>query len=141
MIVSKYEKSYDTADGSEQHYIAPRYPGGGGQPAKPSGTQSADPTRAGAAGQRWEDDGGPFLMEAPISPLEFSLKPAWSVLSLRDLNQAIRLEDWADNPAHRRRRAEDVEGARLRAIESEAKRVASRARAEHNRDRNPWENT
>ena len=150
MIVSKYEKSYDTADGSEQHYVAPRYSGGGGgERVEPSGAQlveaveSVESTRAGAgaAGQRWEDDGGPPLVQPPISPLELSAKPGWSVLSLRDLNQAIRLEDWPENPTHRRRQAEDAESGRLRAIELEAVRMASRARADRNRHRNPWENT
>ena len=149
MIVSKYEKSYDTADGSEQHYLAPRYSlREGGEPVEPSGAQSLEDVEsttadahAGSAGQRWEDDGGPPLEQPPVSPREFSAKPTWSVLSLTDLNQAIRLEDWPDNPAHRRRRAQDSEWGRLRAIELEAERTASRAHAERNRDRNPWENT
>ena len=154
MIVSKYGKSYDTADGSEQQDAAPREPAGAGagasRPAEPSAAQSvkvpaALPAVAGAvageAGQRWEDDGGPFRVLPPVSPLEFSMKPTWSVVSLRDLNEAVRLGDWPDNPDHLRRAARDAEREKRAAIELAAERAASRAHAKRNRDRNLWENT
>ena len=91
MIISKSNQAYGLADGAKQS------------------------SGAGTAGQRWEDDGGPLQVQPPISPLEYSTKPTWSVLSLRDLNLAIRLGHWPDNPAHLQRAAAEVERARAAA--------------------------
>ena len=127
MIISKYSKSYDTADGMEQQFNDPeRF------------RQTNSPK---TAGQRWEDDGGSLPGQAPVLPTELPSKPAWSVLSLIDLNEAIRLEHWPDNPVHLRRRAEETERRRLRAIEVEEERMATFAHAERHRHRNHWENT
>ena len=151
MIISKYDKSYDTADGSEQQYQDPGQPKAGDIEGERRNLPTTDGKQgaerlgpgpdAGAAGERWEDDGGPLRVQPPVSPLEYSAKPGWSVLSLRDLNLAVRLGDWPDNPAHLRRAAVEAERAGLKAIEVEAERVAAHVRAERNRDRNPWENT
>ena len=126
VIISKYSKSYDTADGSEQHFH--------------------DPTRRSQsdekiAGERWEDDGGPARVQPSVCALDLKSKPAWSVLSLRDLTEAIRLEGWVDNPARLVQVAERKERARLGAIQKEEQNEAAAARAEKNRHRNPWENT
>ena len=150
MIISKYNKSYDTADGSEQQYEDPRQfraddvdAEGVTHPAS-EGTQGAKTAGSGSAGERWEDNGAPLRiqpLQPPISPLEFSHKPSWSVQSLRDLNEAVRLGDWPDNPAHLRRRAEEAQQAKVTSAEDEAQRAASHAHAERHRDRNPWEHT
>ena len=147
MIISKYNKTYDTSDGSEQQYEDPRQPKAGSVGAKrrglpPShGMQGPRPAGASAAKQRWEDDGGPPRTEPPVSPLEFSAKPSWSVQSLRDLNLAIRLGDWPDNPTTLRRHAAEAERARVASLALKAQRAADRAHAERHRDRNPWEHT
>ena len=141
MIISKYGKSYDTADGSEQHHTAPPQPAIDIQRVAPSGVQAKGTSPDDAPTAKRDNDGGPFLAQPPISPLELSAKPGWSVLSLRDLNQAIRLGDWPDNPANLRRAEENAERKKLQAGECDARRIASRARSHRNRDRNPWENT
>jgi len=103
MIISKSTQPY-LADGAAQ-------PRGAGGP--------------GTAGQRWEDDGGPLQVQPPIAPLEYSTKPTWSVLSLRDLNLAIRLGHWPDNPAPLQRAAAEAGLARAAA----AAAAAAQARA------------
>ena len=135
MIISKYSKSYDTADGSEQQFKDPEPKGEHAPP------QIAGPVPAEAAGERWEDDGGSLAVRPPFLPKPILSKPPWSVLPLDQLNEAIRLEQWADNPAHAQRRAEEAERRRLRAIEIEEERMATFAHAERNRHRNHWENT
>jgi hypothetical protein len=97
MMIPKSNQSYDIAD------LA----------AQPSVTGAG--TAAGAARQQWEDDGGPLQVRPPICPLEFSSKPTWSVLSLRDLNLAIRVGHWPDNPAALQRAAADAERSRAKA--------------------------
>src|SRR5690348_4883872 len=123
MIIAKFGKSYDTADGSEQHHAAPPQRAAGIQRVAPSGVQDERPSRADAPSEKRETDGGALLVQPPISPLELSAKPTWSVLSLRDLNQAIRLADWRENPANLRRAEEDTERTKLQAGELEAKRI------------------
>ena len=159
MIVNKYDKSYDTSDGSEQpsgdrwRRRRPQTPGDTAAPGSPAADGVVAPARA--ARERWEDDGGPARVPSPsnplvppptpltppVSPREFSVKPTWSVRSLRDLNEAVRLGDWPDNPDHARRLAADAERARAASAEIEAERAATRAHAERHRDRNPWEHT
>ena len=146
MIISKYDKSYDTADGSEQQFDERRKPVvGDGRPIEAKRAEIAASggaaTGAGAAGERWEDDGGPPRVEPPVSPLEFSAKPSWSVQSLRELNLAVRLGDWPDNPAHLRQRAAEAERAMVASLALETQRAAERAHAQRHRDRNPWEHT
>ena len=140
MIISNYGKSYDTADGSEQHHESSRSAMEIEQVAS-SGVQDEGTLPGDASSEKRKNDASPLLVQPPISPLEFSAKPAWSVLSLRALNRAIRLEDWPDNPANLRRAEENAERKKLQAGEVEAKRIASRARADRNRYRNPWEHT
>jgi hypothetical protein len=154
MIFSKYGKSYDTADGSEQCARSQPSCAGNFPPPEPKRTETVSPNEAPPAleatvrsevTQRWEDDGGSSvggpLHQPPPSLMELSAKPGWSVQSLRELNKAIRLQDWPDNPAHLRRRAVKTERARIAAVQDEAARAAARADAERNRDRNPWEHT
>jgi len=141
MIISKFGKSYDTADGSEQHHAVPPQSDAGHEQLAPIGLQDKGTSAADAPSENRENDGGALLVQPPISPLELSAKPAWSVLSLRHLNQAIRLGDWPDDPAILRRAVESAERKKLHAGELEANRLASRARADRNRYRNPWENT
>ena len=125
MIISKYETSYDTPDGSEQHFE---------DPARP--VQSAGQ----AARERWEDDGGP-LSDQPRDFLigELTSKPAWSVLSLRDLNEAIRREKQTDDPVRLRQEFERAERSRRRSIEVDNDQVAAAARAKRDRYGNAWE--
>jgi hypothetical protein len=139
MIISKFGKPYDTADGSEQHHAAAPEAAAGVR--APRGVQDEQTSRAEASCEKRKNDSGTLLVQPPISPLELSAKPAWSVLSLRDLNAAIRLADWPDNPDHLRRAQENAERNKLDADELEAKRIASSARAHRDRYRNAWENT
>jgi hypothetical protein len=139
MIISKFGKSYDTSNGSEQHHAPPPQRGAGIQPVAQADARGARIATADALAQTHEKVGGE--LQPPISPLELSVKPAWSVLSLADLNQAIRLGDWPDNPAILRRAHEDAERKMLQADEVKAKQIASRARAHRDRYRNHWENT
>jgi hypothetical protein len=67
---------------------------------------------------------------------ELAWKPAWSVLSLADLNAAIRREHDQEEPARRERAAERAERARIQAIIAESNRLAA---AERDRYRNAWE--
>ena len=122
MIVSKNGKSYDTADGSEQQIKA-----------------STPPERADAreARERWVDDGGAPPQPPLVIVAELAWKPAWSVLSMRDLNLAIRRER-DELPARQRRAAEDAERARVHAVIVESDRLAAAAR---DRYRNAWETT
>ena len=128
MIVSKYGKSYDTADGTEQHSEIPAHHGQSGREA---------------GVQRWQDDGGadgrPHGDEgsaAIIVP-----KPVWSVLSLRDLDEAIRREHRADDPARLRREAEEKERREVHASQLAAEQAVDATRASHDRHRNDWEHT
>ena len=77
MIISKNGKTYDTSDGTEQFCLEPL----------PRGL-----TVDQAAKGRWEDEGGP-VNEPPLSVAgSHEAKPAWSVLSLRHLKEAIKRE-------------------------------------------------
>ena len=124
VIISKHGKSYDTSNGSEQSFEeAP--------PPSPAASQAARP--------RWEDDGG-----HPQDPSfkivgELPRKPAWSVLSLADLNEAIRRENRVDHPAKVRQELERERRRLAQAIQAHEDRVAAAAEAEHDRYRNDWE--
>ena len=128
MIVSKYGKSYDTADGSEQQFDDPtsRARGGGR-----------------AAAQRWQDDGAPHNERPPVAHAagEFTSRPAWSVLSLRDLNEAVRQESRGNAPARLRQESERAERRGRCAAQAADDRAAAAARAGSDRHRNAWENT
>src|SRR4051812_29776453 len=81
--------SCDTSDGSEQHRD------GAGAAAAP--VQGSGQT----ASQRWADDGGPGAPAAipACPPAPLLTKPAWSVLPLADLREAIRRASRADDPS------------------------------------------
>ena len=127
MLVSKYGKTYDDADGSEQRTE------GAPAPAAP-GAQ-----RGGLIGrERWEDDGGP-ANDRPAPAL--AVRPSWSVLSLNDLNAAIRREARADDPAQTRADAARAEQRSASALQRAADGDAEAARAKNDRYRNAWEHT
>jgi hypothetical protein len=126
MKVSKYGKTYDTADGSEQHFED-------GKDA--TGRHLKRELRSDT--RRWQDDGGridalPTAARVPTPP-----KPAWSVLSLRAMKAA--LAAWLKGePTREQHAAERAESERGRAITA----ADNKARAAHrNRYRNAWENT
>ena len=137
MIVSKYGKSYDTADGSEQSCADPSR-----RPERPDRHVQG---KAEAARERWEDDGGPpsgaplAFVRDPANVGEFTSKPAWSVLSLRALNEAVRMARWAENPERLRLEAARSEARRAAAAQVGADRAADAARAYDDRHRNAWE--
>src|SRR5215213_1818272 len=75
MIVSKYGKSYDQSDGSEQPHAA----------------TSQSPERSEREEiNRWEDDGPGPHTHACLPATDVPRKPAWSVSSLRNLLEAVR---------------------------------------------------
>ena len=124
VIVNHGGKSYDTSNGSEQNFEGPA---------------PRVRTEGPAARGRWEDDGGPMYLEPPITVRPLAAKPAWSVLSLADLNEAIRREGRADDPARLRQEAERAERRMVQAVRARDDRVAAAAEAEHDRYRNDWE--
>jgi hypothetical protein len=127
VFVSKYGKTYDSADGSEQVDVR------GGPPARPGAQRGGQIGR-----ERWEDDGGPANdRPAPLS----AGAPAWSVLSLRDLNEHVRREHGADDPERLRADAErdGRRAVQLRQLAADTEDTAARARVD--RYRNAWENT
>jgi hypothetical protein len=126
MIVSKYGKSYDTSDGSEQSCEEPARRGQSG---------------GWASGQRWEDDGGPVGHPPAAGTGEFTSRPSWSTQSLADLNESIRREHRADDPARVRQEAERAQRDRVKAAHLAEDRTAAAARARRDRYRNAWENT
>ena len=118
-MIPKSNQSYDIADLAAQ----PSVPGAG------TGAGMGAGTAAGAAPQQWEDDGGPLQVRPPICPLEFLSKPTWSVRSLRDLNLAIRVGHWPDNPAALQSAAAEAERSRAKAKAAAA--TAAEARDDH----------
>jgi hypothetical protein len=123
MIISKYGKSYDTSNGSEQQF----------GPARRRGPGDGEAARA-----RWEDDGGRLTRPRAA---RFAHKPEWSVLSLPDLNEAIRRANDPDDPAQVRQESRRVECARLRSVQIEDAKAAAAARAHRDRYRNAWEHS
>jgi hypothetical protein len=126
MIVSKYGKSYDTSNGSEQHSAAT-------QPQARGGPSSAN--------ARWEDDGGFGGVLSVRHPVVLSAKPGWSVLSLRDLMAAIQRSADPESPERVRQEVRWAEEVAHVAAGERVAAVANAARAEADRHRNPWENT
>ena len=122
MILTKHGKSYDTSNGSEQ-YFADSMPQIEGQ----------------VDIHRWEDDGGALNNPSPLFIGELNSKPSWSVLSLQDLNGAIRRAQRHDDPWRVQMDLDRVEHKRLHELEIKGERFAARASAELNRYRNPWE--
>jgi hypothetical protein len=87
--------------------------------------------------QRWADDGGPSNDPLGVVVPEPRRKPAWSVLSSKDLDAAI-LRERADAPASRAWEAERAELVRARALAIHTEEVAVATRDLY---RNAWENT
>ncbi|MDB5298861.1 MAG: hypothetical protein JWO87_524 [Phycisphaerales bacterium] len=87
--------------------------------------------------QRWADDGGPSNEPPGVVVPEPARKPAWSVLSSKDLNEALRRAR-ADAPASRARETERAELARARALAIHTEEVATAIR---DRYPNAWETT
>jgi hypothetical protein len=106
----------------------------------PKSPRPADAARR-AATARFDDDGGAPRDPPPVAAGELTQKPAWSVLSLRDLNEAIRRERQADDPARLAMEAGRAARAATRAAEALEDELAAAARARRDRHRNPWENT
>lgn len=122
MSVSKYGKTYDESDGSEQRFLGTNEPRPGAQ-------------RGGEIGrERWEDDGGP--VDTPSPPA--AAQPAWSVLSSRDLSEAIEREGRAGGAPHVTVAAERRAERGRRQVADAAAEVAY---ALKNRYRNAWEST
>lgn len=128
MFVSKYGKTYDSADGTEQSFD-----GRGGPAGAAPGSQ-----RGGQIGrERWEDDGGPAN---DVAAPALASQPAWSVLSLHDLNELIRRERTADDPARLLREAERARRRAAAARQRDDDERAAAERAARDRYRNAWEN-
>jgi hypothetical protein len=125
VITSKYGKSHQP-DGSEQ----------------PSGPQGRAGQAAGqTAKQNWENDGGPSNETAAHVQSEIAKKPSWSVLSLRDLNEAIEQSRRPDDPWRVHQEAQRLNDARASAARIDEARAEAAKRASRNFYRNPWEHT
>jgi hypothetical protein len=72
---------------------------------------------------------------------DLARKPEWSVLSLRDLNEAIRRERSTRDPVRLQHESERAERSRIREAQVKDDKTAAAARAEHDRYRNAWEHT
>src|SRR5215203_513493 len=75
MVICKNGKSYDPSNGSEQPHAA--------------SAELRERTEREAI-NRWEDDGPGPHARAAAPPADVPRKPAWSVLSLRNLLEAVR---------------------------------------------------
>jgi hypothetical protein len=126
MIVSKNGTSYDTSDGSEQPHTL-----------SAASRQRSEREEI----NRWEDDGpGPHAHTAAPAAAP-QRKPAWSVLSLRGLMDALRLQGRDDDPHRRRQREARAERDRLAAEQGRQRKADAEAGARRDRYRNAWENT
>jgi hypothetical protein len=126
MIVSKNGTSYDTSDGSQQPHAK-----------SAEGAQRSDREQI----NRWEDDGpGPHTRAAPQDP-EATQKPAWSVLSLSNLLDAIRRLREEPTEAVVRQTGQRAERARFAAQLNRQDVAAAAETARRDQDRNAWENT
>ena len=126
MIVSRNGTSYDTSDGSQQPHEG-----------SAERTQRSDREQI----NRWEDDGpGPHAHTAPPD-LDAPTKPAWSVLSLTNLLEAIRQLRDEPTDAAARQEQERAERARVSAEADRRERATSAADAQADPYRNAWENT
>ena len=127
MIISKNGTSYDESDGSEQPHAA------SAEPRERSEREEIN---------RWEDDGpGPHARAA--APLaDAPRRPAWSVLSLRNLLEAVRRLGRADDGAQSVGGTGTAHGERLAAWQRRQEAAAASADARRrDRYRNHWENT
>ena len=129
MIVSKNGTSYDTSDGSEQPHAA-------------SASAAGRPERSEREEiNRWEDDGpGPHSHTAQPDANSPS-RPAWSVLPLRNLLEAIR--QLRSQPTEAAARQGEERAAKRRLSAEQDRRDAAAAAVDARQDpyRNAWENT
>lgn len=126
MKISRYGKTYDTSDGTEQHFEDPK---DAGRRQLKRDLQSDT--------HRWQDDGGPGNAAPPLTRTTTAPKPAWSVLSLRALKGAIAA--WhKGEPAREQQASERTESAQKDAVAAANNRAET---AHDNRHRNAWENT
>jgi hypothetical protein len=126
MIVSRNGTSYDTADGSQQPHER-----------SAEGRQRSDREQI----NRWEDEGpGQQAVGHPAPAAGATARPAWSVLSLTNLLEAIRQSHDEPTEAAERQKRECAQRARLVA-EQIRQDAAAAADAERNPWRNAWENT
>jgi hypothetical protein len=126
MKVSKYNKTYDTSDGSEQHFTDPL-----DAEAKRFRRENE------ADNNRWQDDGALAKVTAPATPAPKVGKPSWSVLSLREMRLALaawlRGAGGRDEQASEQTKSDDARSAT--AVKAAA------AKIHRDRYRNAWENT
>jgi hypothetical protein len=109
MIISRSNQPYGVAGSARQYSDDARLA---------ADKKAVEPSVAGAgtaARQQWEDDGGPLEVHPPFHALKLSATPSWSIRSLRDLNLAIRLGHWPDNPSPMRRAMAEAESGRTAA--------------------------
>ena len=126
MIISRNGTSYDTADGSQQP-----------DERSAEGLLRSDREQI----NRWEDDGpGPHAHAAPAAA-DPPVKPAWSVLSLTNLLEAIRELRGRPSEAAARHTRERAERERFAAELQRQDVAAARADADRDPHRNAWENT
>jgi hypothetical protein len=125
MKVSKYSKTYDTSDGSEQHFK---------DPVEVEAKRLRREDQADIS--RLQDDGAPARSAAPI-PAQSPPKPSWSVLSLREMRLA--LVAWLRGAGTR----EDQASEQTKAADERTATAATTAATQIHRDRyrNAWENT
>jgi hypothetical protein len=126
MKITKYNKTYDTSDGTEQHR------------EDPDAVEAKRVRREDEADRkRWQDDGAPGTLSVEANPTPTVAKPAWSVLSLREMRLA--LAAWL-------RGADDRERQESGQTKSADARTAAAGKAAadkvyRDRYRNAWENT
>ena len=123
MIVSRNGTTYDTSDGSQQPHAAS---------AERVGRSDREQIN------RWEDDGPGPHAHAGGPAVEEQVKPAWSVLSLTNLLEAIRQLRNEPTEAVARQEQERAERATSAADQN---RRATAADAVRDVNRNAWENT
>ena len=126
MKVSKYNKTYDTADGSEQHFKDPV-----DSEAKRLRRESD------VDNSRWQDDGAPGTLVAPNTPWRGPRKPSWSMLSLREMRLA--LAAWLRGAGGREQQASGQ--TKSDDARSAVAAKAAATRIHRDRYRNAWENT
>ena len=126
MKISKYGKTYDTRDGSEQHFEDKK---------DAAGRELKRELRSDTG--RWQDDGGPVSVAPTAAAAPKQSTPVWSVLSMRAMKAA--LAAWLKGePAREQRAIEHVDSERTRAVAAADDKVQT---AHRNRYRNAWENT
>ena len=125
MIVSKNGKSYDDSDGSEQPHEA------SAEPRERSEREEIN---------RWEDDGPGPHSRAAAPAADAPAKPAWSVLSLRNLLEAIRELGRPEGGPQPGTAAGGAEPGRL-PPEQRGPEAAAAVAARRDPCRNHWENT